>query len=62
MCGFPNSWKAWAGWQSTLGTIGMYDLASGYQAERDANPGDPSSCSTWPESVIDRYRQENIQS
>lgn len=56
----PRQIEGMGGWEAAVATIGIHDLASDYQAERDANPSDPNSCSTWPESVVDRYIQEGI--
>jgi monofunctional biosynthetic peptidoglycan transglycosylase len=56
----PRQLEGMGGWQAAVLTIGIRDLASDHQAERDANPSDPTSCSTWPESVVDRYVQEGL--
>lgn len=56
----PMQLEGMGGWKSAIGTIGIYDLASDYQAERDAKPDDPNSCSSWPQTVVDRYTWEGI--
>lgn len=56
----PRQIEGMGGWEAAVATIGIHDLASDYQAERDANPSDPNSCSTWPESVVNRYVQEGL--
>ncbi|KUM39004.1 transglycosylase domain-containing protein [Arthrobacter sp. EpRS71] len=56
----PKQIEGMGGWKAAVETIGITDLASDYQAERDANPDDPNSCSTWPISVVQRYDREHI--
>jgi monofunctional biosynthetic peptidoglycan transglycosylase len=56
----PKQIEGMGGWEAAVATIGITDRASDYQAERDANPDDPNSCSTWPKSVVELYEREGI--
>lgn len=53
----PRPWRPKTP-ESTKAGAAPYDLASDYQAERDAKPDDPNSCSSWPQTVVDRYNRE----
>ena len=56
----PQQIAGMGGWEATVATIGIHDQASDYKAERDAHPDDPSNCSQWPDSVVERYSHEGL--